>query len=150
MAEDGRSPAEITERLERLQEKVHTSFIVDDLSFMARAGQVNQQVCDLTRSLLLRPVLRMKKGKVVIGGFCIGSRERAWRRYISGVFRQPLRYDPHILLVTYAGLTKRDMDWIRAEIGEYASFETVYFRKASPAIAVNCGPGTFGLMMMEK
>ena len=30
------------------------------------------------------------------------------------------------------------------------NFDEIYFKQASPAIAVNCGAGTFGLLYMEK
>ena len=150
MAREGRSAAEIVESLQQLSKRVHTSFIVDDLTQMARGGQVSQRIANLTRSLLVRPVLRMKNGRLGIGDLCFGSRERAWHRYITRTLRNPARFDTRILFVTYVGLTKRDMDWIREEIESLAEFEQICFQKASPAIAVNCGTGTFGLLFAEK
>ena len=65
------------------------------------------------------------------------------------MLRDPSRIDRRLLFVTYVGLTKKDMDWIRAEIEKRASFEEIYFRQASPVIAVNCGAGTFGLLIRD-
>ena len=39
---------------------------------------------------------------------------------------------------------------IREEVLKKVPFETVIFQKASPAIAINCGPGSFGLLFMTK
>lgn len=36
------------------------------------------------------------------------------------------------------------------EIEQHMHFDEIYFKQASPAISVNCGPGTFGLLYMEK
>ena len=58
--------------------------------------------------------------------------------------------DTRILFVTYAGITKREADWIREQIEKHMHFDEIYFKQASPAIAVNSGPGTFGLLYMEK
>ena len=39
-----------------------------------------------------------------------------------------------------------DLQWIKAEVEKKVKFEEVVFQKASPAIATNCGPGSFGLI----
>ena len=41
------------------------------------------------------------------------------------------------------------MDWIREQIKEHMDFDEIYFQNASPVIAVNCGAGTFGLLIRE-
>lgn len=41
-------------------------------------------------------------------------------------------------------------DEIAEKIKKYTEFDEIYFQKASPAIAVNCGPGTFGLLYKLK
>lgn len=149
LAEEGKSPEEIKELLEKMKSKIHSSFIVDNLDFLARAHQVSYKVAGVTKSLLARPVLTLKKGKMGVGKVYFGPRERAWKRYIGAVLRDPSRIDRRLLFVTYVGLTKKDMDWIRAEIEKRASFEEIYFRQASPVIAVNCGAGTFGLLIRD-
>lgn len=150
MAEEGKSPAEITAHLEKLRRKIHTSFVVDDLDFLSRAGQVNRRVADLTRSFLVRPVLVLRDGKMHVGGICFGSRKRAWRQYIRNVLHRKLMIDTRVLFVTCVGLNNRDMEWIRQEIEGQMHFDEIWFQKASPAIAVNCGTGTFGLLLRDK
>ena len=54
-----------------------------------------------------------------------------------------------MLFVTYVGITKREMDWIREQIEKKVEFDEIFFLQASPAIAANCGPGTFGLLFRE-
>ena len=150
LAEDGLSPAEIEKRLNRMRDKIHTSFIVDSLDFLARSNQVSQKIANLLSSLMARPTLVMKKGKMGVGRLYFGTQESAWRRYIDSCLAYPDRIDRRILFVTYVGLNKRDTDAIRVYIEKKASFDRIYFMKASPVIAVNCGPGTFGLLYVEK
>ena len=150
MAEDGKSPDEIIARVERLKKKVHTSFIVDNLDFLARAKQVGKGVANLVNSLMGRPVLVLKKGTMGLGKLFFGSRKRAWKKYIGKCLASERPIDTKILFVTYVGLSKRDLDWIREQIEKRIKFDEVYFQQASPAIAVNCGPGTFGLLLREK
>jgi DegV family protein with EDD domain len=149
LAEEGMSPADIAARLEQVKSKIHTSFVVDNLEFLARAGQVNPKTADLLKSILARPVLRMKKGKLGIDRFYFGTRERTWKRYINAALRNPSRIDKRVLFVTYVGLTKSDMDWIREQIEKKIDVEDLFFQKASPVIAVNCGAGTFGILTRD-
>lgn len=150
LAEEGKSIEEIVKHLERVKSKIHSSFVVDNLDFLARAKQVSRKTAEVTKSLMARPVLVLKRGKMGIGKVYFGPRERVWKRYIGSVLRNTSRIDSRILFVTYVGLTKHEMDWIRQEIEKRASFEAIYFKQASPVIAVNCGAGTFGLLIRDR
>ena len=84
-----------------------------------------------------------------VGKIYFGSREHAWRNYIDSTLTSFGKIDRRALFVTYVGINKKEMDWIRSQIEKRAEFEHIYFVQASPAIAVNCGPGTFGLLLRE-
>ncbi|MBO4637375.1 MAG: DegV family EDD domain-containing protein, partial [Clostridiales bacterium] len=150
MAEKGKSPEEIVDRINKLKPKIHTSFVVDNLDFLARAKQVRKGLANVVNSLMGRPVLVLKKGKMTLGMIYFGSRTNAWKSYINTCLSADKAIDNRFLFVTCVGITKREMDWIREQINKRMTFDEVYFRQASPAIAVNCGPGTFGLLLREK
>ena len=120
------------------------------MGFLARAGQISYGTAKVLASLMARPVLTMKNGKLGVKKIYFGSSRHAWQKYIDSVLRDHARYDKERLFVTYVGLTKKDMEWIRAYIEKKVHFEKIYFQKASPVIAVNCGPGTFGLLVRDK
>lgn len=149
LAEEGKSPDEIKAHLERVQQMIHTSFVVDSLDYLARCNQVSAKVARVTKSLMVKPVLVLKHGKMGVGRAYVGSRERAWKRYIHSVLRHPSRIDRRIMFVTYVGINQREMEWIREEVAKCMEFDRIYFQKASPVIAVNCGDGTFGLLIRE-
>ena len=150
MVEAGLTPEQIIEELDALKKRIHTSFIVDNLDFLARAGQVGNGSANIVKSLMGRPVLKMYKGKLGLGMTYFGLRESAWKAYINSALSHSGTIDTSILFVTYVGITKRDTEWIREQIEKTMHFDEIYFKQASPAIAVNCGPGTFGLLFMEK
>ena len=149
LAEEGKSPDEIRAHLEQLRPKIHTSFVVDSLDFLARCEQVSSSVARVTKSLMARPVLSLRRGKMGVGKVYFGARERVWKLYIDSVLRHPAEIDRRILFVTYVGITKREMDWIRQQVEKRMTFGKIYFQQASPVIAVNCGDGTFGLLIRE-
>ena len=150
MAEQGLSAEQIVKELEAYKKKIHTSFIVDNLDFLARAGQVGNGTANVVKSLMGRPVLRLKKGNMGVGMTYFGARETAWKSYIASVLTNAAKIDTGILFVTYVGLSKRELDWISEQIEKYMHFDEVYYKQASPAVSVNCGPGTFGLLYVEK
>ena len=150
LAEEGKTPDEIAQALEAFRTKVHTSFIVDNLDFLARANQVSQRIAKLTKSFMARPVLVLKNGVMGVGKIYFGSKMSAWKTYIVSTLHSTPRIDKRLLLVNYSGLSKQDIDTIEMLIEETVHFDEIIFRQASPAISVNCGPGTFGLLMREK
>lgn len=150
MAEEGMSAEQIVNELEAYKKKIHTSFIVDNLDFLARAGQVRSGTANIVKSLMVRPVLKLRKGVMGVGMIYFGAREAAWKAYINSVLSNAAKIDTSILFVTSVGLTKRETDWIREQIEKVMDFDEIYFKQASPAVSVNCGPGTFGLLYVEK
>lgn len=149
MIQEGLRPGDIVERLERMKDRVQTGFIVDSLDYMDRANLVRHRVAKIASTLMIRPVLKLKRGEIKIDRIYLGSREGAWRRYISRELSALSAIDRKILFVTYVGLSQKELGTIRDLIDSKGHFEKVYFQQASPAIAVNCGPGTFGLLYLD-
>ena len=149
MAARGKSAEEIVEEMKHLKDKVKTSFVLDDIDYLARSKQINPQLANIVKSLSGHPVIMLKNGKIGLDSMIFGSRRYAWKKYINSTLRHEGGIDKSILFVTYVGLTNKEMEWIRDRIAEKAEFEEIFFQKASPAIAVNCGPGTFGLLLKE-
>ena len=150
LAEEGKTPAEIVEQIEKLKKKVSTSFVVDNLDYLARSRQVSRRVADITKSFMARPVLVMRRGSLKVGAVYFGARERSWKRYIDHVLANKNEIDDDLLFVTYVGLSKRELDKIKGYAAKKMNFKHIYFHKASPAIAVNCDEGTFGLLLKYK
>ncbi len=146
LAREGMSPKNIKEKLEREKDNFSTSFVVSSLKYMARAGQVDNWINVISDAILMRPVLKMKNGKITVGRIFFGDQEASWKRYINSELRFSQNIDKNLLFVTYVGMSQRDLDIIKAEINKRVKFERIVFQKASPVIALNCGPGTFGLL----
>ena len=150
LAQEGRTPDQIAAKLEEEKSRIHSGFIVDSLDYLERAGLVKHRSARLANALMIRPVLKLKDGEIRIGRIYFGSRETSWKKYIASELGLMSQIDRRILFVTYVGLSRKELEVIRREIEKRGSFERVVFQKASPAIAANCGPGTFGVLFKEK
>ena len=150
MADEGLDVESIVERMEKLKRHTHTSFIVDSLDFLARQGHVSEGGRRLADAFMAHPVLILKKGKMSISRFYFGSNEQAWKKYITSAFRVTGVVNRRILFITYVGMTLKELEHIRDMVKAKIDFDEIYIQKASPAIAANCGPGTFGLLFFTE
>ncbi|MCR5054368.1 MAG: DegV family EDD domain-containing protein [Lachnospiraceae bacterium] len=150
MAEEGKSPMDIVEELDKVKDLVHTSFIVNNMDFLARTGQVNKKVADITKTLMFHPVITLKNGVMGLGRVYMGTTERGWVRYINDCLRNMKDADKDVLFITYVGLNKKDIEYIKEILEDRTEFKHIYFQQASPVIALNCGAGTFGLLYKDR
>ena len=149
MKTEGMQPDDMIKNIKALRSHINTGFIVSDTNYLAQAGRLNGTVNNIAQALLFRPVLALKKGKMGVGRIYFGSRDAAATRYIRDTLRITAGIDKRRLFITYAGLSIDELRNIRAEIEKHASFEEIYFQKASSAVTANCGPGTFGLLFIK-
>ena len=104
----------------------------------------------ICQALMLHPVITLKNSSLNVKMMRIGTRSFAWKRYIEAVLRDSGDVDRKYLFITYAGLTREELREIEEQVKSKISFENVIYQKASPSISVNCGPGSFGLLFMQK
>lgn len=150
MADEGLDVESIVARMEKLKRHTHTSFIVDTLDFLARQGHVPERGRQLADAFMAHPVLVLKKGKMSISRFCFGTKEQAWKKYMTSAFRVTGVINRRILFITYVGMSSKELEHVREMVKAKINFEEIYIQKASPAIAANCGPGTFGLLFFTE
>ncbi len=140
----------VLSEIERIKAKVNTSFIVGSTEYLARSGRISSKINAICEAFMLHPVIMLKKSSMTVGAIRMGTRETIWKKYIRSTLRSPSRIDKRLLFITYAGLRPEDLDEIAAKVREKISFDEVIYQKASPAISINCGPESYGLLFMEK
>ncbi len=148
-AADGMSKEAVIEGIRQMRSLVRTSFIVDDTEYLLRAGKVSARVNRICRAFMVHPVLVLKNSKLTVGAVMIGTQKTVWKKYIASVFRNVGRIDKRLLFITYAGLSEEELREIEKIVRKKIDFERVIYQKASPAIAINCGMGTFGLLFKQ-
>lgn len=146
----GNTTNAIVKEIEQLKSRTHTSFIVTSTEYLARTGRISERVNKISQAFMLHPVIRLKNSSMKVGNIHVGTRDYAWKKYIRSVFRRLHNIDTKTLFITYAGLTNEELKEIKEEVQKIITFENVIIQKASPAVAINCGPGTFGLLFILK
>ncbi|MCR5545849.1 MAG: DegV family EDD domain-containing protein [Lachnospiraceae bacterium] len=140
----------ITEELNRVKERIHCSFIIANMDYLHRRNFISDGVYQMVKTLELRPALQIKDDKFGVGKLWRGSVKKCYGKYISFALPKMVRPDLDLLFITYADVAEEDLQWIKSEVEKRYDFKNIVFQKASAAISLNCGPGTFGLLYMEK
>ncbi len=146
MASEGMGKDEILKRVAELKQEILTTFVVDNMDLLARTKKVSPAAARFTKAFMIRSVLGFRHGKLTLSRVYFGSRDHAWKRYISYVLKDTKTIDRRILFITHVGLSRKDLGRIKEEVEKRVVFEEVFFQKACPALATTTGPGTFGLL----
>lgn len=141
---------EIIRRLQRKRTKIQTSFIVSSTEYLYRGGRLSERVHRICSALMVHPVLAMKDSNLRVSGIILGNMERTRDIYIRRALRDPADIDRSVLFITYVGMKRSEIETIRDKVLKLVPFEQVYLQKASPAVSINSGPGTFGLLFSRK
>ncbi len=149
-AEKGMAAEAILEEIGRLRKRARTSFIAGSTKYLARSGRISPKVSAICEACMLHPVITLKNSSMTVGSIRIGTRDTIWKKYIRSTLREPSRIDPELLFITYVSLNQKDLEEIEAQVKERVKFKQVIYQKASPAISVNAGPDTFGLLFLTK
>ncbi|MBQ6903582.1 MAG: DegV family EDD domain-containing protein, partial [Lachnospiraceae bacterium] len=135
--------SEILRRVEELRPRIRNSFIMESGAYLRRGGRISAMLQLVLDAFLLHPLIEFRDRKlhsrVVLSA---GYR----KKYVQRVMKKYGNADRSLLFIAYVSLTERELKEIRELVERYVHFDRVYFVKASSAIAVNCGPGTLGLM----
>ena len=140
----------ILKDLENLKEKIQTSFIVENTEYLYRGGRLSERIHRICSTLMVHPILSTKDSNMGVGGIILGSSERTRDVYIRRALSNPDEIDRSMLFITYVGMKCSDIEKIRDTVLAMVPFECVYLLKATPAVAINSGPGTFGLLFSRK
>ncbi len=140
----------IMRKLDKAKNKVQTSFIVESTEYLYRGGKISERVHRLCSALMVHPVIALKDSSMRVAGIILGTRERTCNVYIKKALRDPGKIDKSVLFITYAGMKASEIEKVKEKALSIARFEHVYTQKASPAVSINCGAGTFGLIFARK
>ncbi len=141
----------IVEELESLKKRLPCTYVVGRTEFMAMAGHISRNFDMIAKSFMLHPVIRLKDGRMEAGKLLFGGFKSAWKKYIDMTLHGKGRdIDTDLIIVAYVGLTSYAIKWIEEQIRSRIEVRRLIFQPASATTAVNCGPGTFGILYMKS
>lgn len=150
MAKAGADYELIISELNRMREKISTSFIVDNTSHLYRNGKIKKNVMKICTMFSLHPILKLTDSSMKAASLCIGKPNFYAKTYVRKMLKKPESIDPEVVFLISAGCSYEYLESIKKEIQKYIKCQRLIVNTASATVTSNCGPGTFGVLFMRK
>ena len=150
MARCGASCDVILKELERLREKISSSFVVDSTQCLYRNGKISKNIYTLCSNFALHPILHLTDSKMKMAGICMGDRKRFTKTYLNKVIPNEKDIQTDIIFVITAGCTYEFQQYLKEEVEKRASWNKVIVNEASATVSCNCGSGAFGVLFLRR
>lgn len=148
---DGGIPAkDIIAKLPDLCALVETSFVIDNLEFLAKGGRCSSLTALGANLLNLKPSIEMAEGKLSTGKKYRGKLERVYVQYAIDRLASRDDIDESRVFVTHSGIPQSQIDVLVREIKKNFNFDEILVSRAGCTISAHCGPNTMGVLFMRK
>lgn len=141
---------EIVAKLQDLIPRVETSFLLDQLKYMAKGGRCSAAAALGANLLNLKPCIEVKEGKLSVVKKYRGSYAKCLASYTKDRLadREDVLRDE--LFLTYTAVTDECLEAVKSAIDAHGNFATVYEATAGCTVSCHCGPGTLGVIFVRK
>ena len=150
LRESGLGLDEMAEALRAFAPRVESSFLLDQLQYMAKGGRCSS-VAALGANLLgLKPCIEVRDGKMSVVKKYRGNYSKCLANYVKDRLAEREDIVRDVLFLTYTPVTDENLTAVKDAIEQYGNFNTVYETTAGCTISCHCGPGTLGVLFVRK
>lgn len=150
LANQGLEAKEIVERIEQMQPKVRSSFVVDSLTFLHRGGRCGSVAALAGNTLKLHPYIFVMDGKMQAGKKYRGKMDKVILNYVEDLKQELLTAQKDHVFITHSGCENDLIEAVKKELEALNYFENIYITRAGSVISSHCGPGTLGVLYVAK
>ena len=150
MAKDGKTAEEIERRIEEIKPRIRTSFVVDTLTYLYRGGRCSGLAAMAGGVLKLHPRISVADGKMSPGKKYRGNISKAVMDYVKDMEESLKNAEPSRAFITHSGCDRQLLDTVRSYLEGLGVFEEILETRAGGVISSHCGPGTLGVLFIEK
>ena len=150
MAKEGKTAEEIERRIEEIKPRIRTSFVVDTLTYLYRGGRCSGLAAMAGGVLKLHPRISVADGKMSPGKKYRGNISKAVMDYVKDMEESLKNAEPSRAFITHSGCDRQRLDTVRSYLEGLGVFEEILETRAGGVISSHCGPGTLGVLFIEK
>ncbi|MBO5342160.1 MAG: DegV family protein [Lachnospiraceae bacterium] len=149
MVAEGKSAEDIVEAISGARTLVRASFVVDNLTYLARGGRCTAATALLANTLQLKPRIDVKMGKMGVGQKYRGKYGKVILKYVKEMEEQLLRADKTRVFVTHTDMDQAIVEEVKDYLKSLNYFDEVYETVAGGVISSHCGRGTLGVLFYD-
>lgn len=150
MVQEGKSRAEICATIEEIKEKVSASFVVDTLTYLHRGGRCNSVEALAGGVLKLHPKIVVANGSMSADKKYRGKMKNVILDYAKDMEETLKQADKSRVFITHSGCEQEIIDSVYSYLESLQYFDEILVTRAGGVISSHCGPGTLGVLFIEK
>jgi len=150
MAKEGKSAKEIYDVLMVKRDKVNASFVLDTVDYLAKGGRCSAVTAFAAGLLKLRLCIEVKDGKMDVCKKYRGKMSNVLQEYVRERLSEKSDVELDRIFITDSGISPEIRLLVEKTILEMKPFARVMFSTAGSTIAAHCGPGTLGILFINK
>lgn len=150
MIQEGKSAAEIVQTIEEMKQKVRTSFVVDTLTYLHRGGRCGSIAALAGSVLSLHPRIAVESGKMDAGKKYRGKMPVVIMSYVKDMEQELKNAKADRVILVQAGCSEEIINKVYTYLKDLQVFDEVLVMEAGSVISSHCGPGTLGVIFMER
>ena len=150
MVNEGKNRAEICEKIEELKGNVRASFVVDILTYLHRGGRCSSVAAFAGGVLKLHPKIVVSDGTMKADKKYRGKTEKAITDYVKDLEDALKNAEPERVFITHSGCSEEVINKVYTSLKELNYFKEIHITRAGGVISSHCGPGTLGVLFIDK
>ncbi|MEA4823186.1 MAG: DegV family protein [Clostridiaceae bacterium] len=152
MIERGMSGAEVKAACEELRTRIHGSFVIDTLEFLAAGGRCSALAAFGANLLRLHPCIEVdtQTGKLAVGKKYRGQMTTVLPQYFHDFVSRFSDVETDFIFLTHAGSLEEEISLSREAIWKVHPYKEVYITRAGCTISTHCGPRCIGCFVVTK
>lgn len=150
LAESGKNPEEIVENLNTTAPKVRASFVLEQLEYMKKGGRCSTVAALGANLLKLKPSIEVRDGKMGVAKKYRGSLEKCLQEYVAEQLADTSKLEKNRIFVTHSGVSEEIQQMVVDMVKAKDHFEEICLTRAGCTVSSHCGPGTLGVLFIEK
>ena len=148
----GLPAAQIVEEVSALRSKSHCSFVLETLEFMKAGGRCSGVAALAAGVLGLKVCIEVNNetGELRASKKYRGNMDKVLAQYVREQFEKYPEINPEHMYITHSGVSEERLAAVKKQVEETGIFKNIYTSRASCTISTHCGPGTLGVLFLEK
>ena len=149
-ASEGFSGLEIKEWIDQLKPQVRASFIVDTLTYLHRGGRCSGVAALAGGALKLHPKIMVENGAMKPDKKYRGKMSSAILSYVKDLEPQIQSAKTDRVFLTHSGCSEEILQAVFKYLEDLQLFDEILITRAGGVVSSHCGPGTLGVLFIEK
>lgn len=151
LAKTAQSLTQLKEELDAFTGKVEASFLIDDLTYLAKGGRCSAVTALGANLLNLKPCIDVTDNKMGVTKKYRGKFDRCLASYVKERLDGREDLDTTMpLFITKTTVSDACYTAVTEAVSQYGHFSTIYETNAGCTISCHCGPNTLGILFVRK